>query len=242
MTESFIEKLEAYLAGEISKADLQAIAREEGISNLEAEIKWLQDSQVAIEAAGLRKQLREVLPKPEKKPAKIIQLRSVRTALAIAASILVLVVAYLGWNNSQSNSLYATYEFIDPGPPVLMSQSDDYTLYDALTFYSEGDYSEAVKRFQQIEADYPNNDTLTFYLGASLLYQGNTEAARASLEKISQRAGFQQKADWLLVLTALKEKDLERAERLARTISNTPQHEFFTQAQSLIQDLNNANK
>lgn len=239
MNESFIEKMEAYLEGSISREKLQQIAEEEDIHNLEEELRWLQESRVAIEAAGLRQQLKEVLPKSVKKEAKVVRLKSIRTALAIAASVLVIVVAYLGWNQRGTNRLYAEYEYVDPGPPALMSQGGAYELNDALTYYSEGDYQSAVERLQQIESNYPNNDTLNFYLGASLLYQGQAEAARSSLSKLGTQANsrFQERADWLLVLAALREKDWERAQTLVQAILSEPEHEFMDQARSLAEDL-----
>lgn len=239
MNESFIERIEAYLEGSISREALQQIADAEGIANLEEEIRWFRDSQVAIEAAGLRQQLKEVLPQTSKKEAKVVRLRSLRTVLAIAASVLVIVVAYLGWNNAQSNSLYAEYEYIAPGPPTLMSQSDDYELYDALTYYGEGNYAEAASRLQRITDAYPNSDTLAFYLGASLLYEEETTAANPLLESLSTRedSRFQQRAEWLLVLLALKEKDRETATTRLRSILATPDHEFSGPAQSLAERL-----
>lgn len=239
MNESFIENIEAYLEGSISRETLQQIADKEGIVNLEEEIRWFRDSQVAIEAAGLRQQIKEILPQASKKEAKVVRLRRLRTVLAIAASVLVIVVAYLGWNNAQSDSLYAEYEYIAPGPPMLMSQSDDYELYDALTYYGEGNYGEAARRLQGIVDAYPNSDTLAFYLGASLLYQGETAAARSSLENLLRQedSRFQQRAEWLLVLLALKEKDWATAEARLSLIRSTPDHEFYDSAQSLAETL-----
>jgi TolA-binding protein len=239
MNELLIEKIEAFLEGEISREELQKMAEEAGIANLDEEIQWFQDSRVAIASAGLRRQLKEVLPQPAKKETRVVRLRSIRRVLAVAASVLVIVVAYWGLNRSGQSSLYADYEYVDPGLPVLMSQSKDHQLYDALSYYSEGNYSVAEEKLQQIQADYPNSDTLAYYLGASLLYQGKTEAAKAPLEEVStfENSRFRQRADWLLVMAALKEKNLEEAGTLVELILNTPGHEFTDRAQALQQDL-----
>jgi TolA-binding protein len=240
MNEILIEKIEAFLEGKISREELQKMADEAGITNLDEEIRWLQDSQVAIAAAGLRQQLKEVLPQPAKKEARVVRLRSIRRVLAVAASVLVIVVAYWGLNRGGQSSLYADYEYVDPGLPVLMSQSKDHQLYDALSYYSEENYEIAEEKLRQIQADYPNSDTLSYYLGASLLYQGKTEAAKAPLRAVSEfeDSRFQQRADWLLVMAALKEKNLEEAGTLVEQILNTPGHEFLDKAQSLQQRLN----
>lgn len=239
MNELLIENIEAFLEGEISREALQKMADDAGIANLEEEIQWVKDSQVAIEAAGLRQQLKDTLPKAGKKEARVVRLRSIRRVLAVAASVLVIVVAYWGLNRGGQSSLYANYEYVDPGLPVLMSQSKDHQLYDALSYYSEGDYSVAEEKLLQIQADYPNSDTLSYYLGASQLYQGKTQAAQSALQEVKNFNGsrFQQRADWLLVTAALKEKDLEKAAKLADEILNTSDHEFRDRAQDLLQDL-----
>jgi TolA-binding protein len=239
MNEILIEKIEDFLEGNLSREELQKMADSAGINNLEEEIQWFRDSQVAIEAVGLRNQLQDILPKSEKKEAKVIQFRSIRRILAVAASILVIAVAYWGLNQGGQSDLYASYEYVDPGLPVLMSQSKDHQLYDALTYYGEGNYSVAEEKLRQIQSDYPNSDTLTYYLGASLLYQGKTQAAKPALRQVStfENSRFQQRADWLLIMTALKEKNLEEANTLVNKIISTPGHEFMERAQNLRKEL-----
>lgn len=239
MNELLIEKIEAFLDGKISREELQKMAGEAGISKLEEEIRWFKDSQVAIESAGLRQQLTDVLPKPGKKETKVVRLRNIRRVLAVAASVLVIVLAYFGFNRGKQSSLYADYEYVDPGLPVLMSQTKDHQLYDALSYYSEGNYSVAEEKLLQVQADFPNSDTISYYLGASQLYQGKTEAAQSSLEQLSSFDGsrFQQRADWLLVLTALKEKNTDKAAELVQDILDTPGHQFIDLAQDLQKDL-----
>ena len=235
MNSEWIAQMEAYLEGGISKAELEAKATEFGVKDMEEELAWFQNSQLAIEAAGLREQLSEALPKPQQGEKKVFRLRSIRTVLAIAASILVLFVAYIALNNEEQSDLYAAYVYVDPGLPVLMSQSDDYLLYDALTYYSEKDYKLAAEKLQALESQYPQSDTLAYYLGASLLYQGQTQAAKKALNKVrlNEASTFAARTDWLLVLAALKEKEMEEVKSGLQQILGTPGHEFFDQASKL---------
>ncbi len=241
MSAEFIENIEAFLDGSLSREDLESLAQEQGIENLDEEIQWFKDSQVAIEASGLRDQLREVLPKSTKKEAKVIRFTSFRRALAVAASILVIAVAYWVLNPGNSGGgLYSKYEFVDPGLPVLMSQSKDHLLYDAMTYYSEANYAEAEQRLQQIKSQFPSSDTISYYLAASQLYQGKTADATASLLEIQQldNSRYKQRADWLLVLNALKDKDFDAARTTITSILNNSDHEFFENARNLQQELN----
>lgn len=246
MTAALIAKIEAFLEGRLSKAALQAQAEQEGVTNIDEEIKWFQDSQVAIEAAGLRDQLQEALSQPEEKnqPAEkkgiIRQLGPLRTGFAIAASILLLVVVYWGMQSEQSASLYATYEYVDPGLPVLMSQSDQHQLYDALSYYSEENYTVAAEKLGLLLEAGTKSDTISYYLGASLLYQGKTEEAVPALKTLSEDSAspFHLRAQWLLVLAALKEEQLGEAQQLLPIIVENQTHPFFEKAKQLQLELN----
>ena len=240
MNATFIEQIEAYLEGAITKAELEAQAKAAGISNLDQEIQWFQDSQTAVEAAGLRDQLKEVLPQAPTQTAKVRQLRPMRTIMAIAASVLVLVVAYVAFFQTNDTDLYAQYEFVDPGLPVLMSQSDQYELYDALTYFGEADYQVAAEKLRGLQAQM-DNDTLHYYLGASELYLGNTEAAQQSLEPVlkNETSSFYPQAQWLSVLTALKAKNYDLAKTRLEPVLGDEDHPFQAQAKALAQELEN---
>lgn len=234
-----MEQIEAFLDGAISKAELQQQANALGETDLDEKIEWFQNTQTAIEAVGLRNQLQDILPKPQHRKARVVNLSSKRWVWAAAASVLLLVVGYWGVTQFSSPGLYAEYEYVDPGLPVLMSQSDDYQLYDALTYYGEGNYAVAEEKLLQIEAQYPNSDTLAYYLGASQLYQGKTAEAKQPLQKVATAndSRFTQRAEWLLVLAALKEKDTARAKELLQAILNTNDHEFLQKALDLQKEL-----
>lgn len=229
MKAEVMEQIEAFLAGRIDREQLEAQAREQEVTDLDAEIEWVREAQTAVEAAGLREQLQATLPRPA--TARVRRLRPGRRLLAIAATVLILVAAGL-WlilgNGPESERLYAEYEYVDPGLPVLMSQSDEYALYDALTFYSEGNYSVAIEKLRALPDTYAGNDTLNYYLGASLLYDGQPEAARAALERVRTDAGaaFAERAQWLRVLAALRDGNRVRAEPILDEIIANPDHAF----------------
>jgi len=238
MSAEFIEKIEDYLDGKISREELQQLADAEGVENLEQEIQWLQDSQIAVEAAGLRDQLQAALPKSQ--APKVRRLKPVRTILAIAATLLLLVIAYFGFLRDDTPSLYAKYEYVDPGLPVLMSQSEDHLFYDAMTYYSEGNYAVTEEKLQQIRDQYAGSDTLLYYLGASQLYQGESQEAQESLQQVvaTENSSYAEKAEWLLVLSALRAENEAEAQRLVQQILDNPDHAFFAEAENLQEELN----
>ena len=235
MSAEFIEKIEDYLEGKISREELQQLADAEGVEHLEQEIQWLQDSQIAVEAAGLRDQLQAALPKAEEQKPKVRRLKPIRTVLAIAATLLLLVIAYFGFLRNDTPTLYAKYEYVDPGLPVLMSQSEDHLFYDAMTYYSEGNYAVTEEKLQQIREQYTGSDTLLYYLGASQLYQGETQEAQESLQQVvaTENFSYAEKAEWLLVLSALRAANETEAQRLVQQILDHSDHAFFEEAEKL---------
>ena len=238
MNADFFEQMEAYLDGELSKAELEEAARAAGIDDLDAELSWLRQTRLAVEAEGLKQQLQQQFSASQKREARVRPLWP-RWAAA-AAAILVLAIAGWWWfARSATPDLYAQYEFIDPGIPVLMSDTQNYQLQNALSYYSEEDYAGAITKLTALRSDLPANDTLTYYLGASYLYTGQTGAAAPLLREMANEAGssFSQRAQWLEVLLALRNDDLETAADLAQPIASSPQHPFSGEAQRLLVDL-----
>lgn len=239
MNSDQMEQLERFLDGEITRKELEESLADVSAEELAAEITSLQDMRTAIEAAGLRDQLTAVLPKVTRKPAKVRSMVSWRQGLAIAASVLVLIIAYVFWpNNGEEAGLYAQYEYIDPGVPVLMSQSDDHAMYDALTYYSEEDYATAISKLAALQGQGHNNDTIAYYLGASYLYERQAEAALESLADLTKREGpFQARAEWLSALAALQLQDVDKVRALLSAIIADEDHPFHDNAKQLQTDL-----
>ena len=234
-----LEQIERFLDGEISKDTLAEALSDLSPEALETEIAAMRDMRTAVEAAGLRDQLTAVLPKVAPKPAKVRRLVSWRQGLAIAASVLVLIIAYVFWPGSSENGgLYAQYEYIDPGLPVLMSQSEQHAMYDALTYYSEEDYATAISKLSALQTQGINNDTISYYLGASYLYEKQASTAMENLAALTTEAGpFRARAEWLTLLAALQQEDLEQVRNLLPSILADETHPFHNKAQQLQADL-----
>jgi TolA-binding protein len=239
MKPELLEKIEAYLDGTINRSQLEEAAGGTKTDVLEEQIQWFRNARTAIEAAGLKEQLQDVLPQAQQPEAKVRRLGTARWIMGIAASILVLVVAFWIFNQDSTPALYAEYEYIDPGLPVLMSQSEEHLLYDAFTYYGEGNYSESAKKFGLLQEEYNGSDTVSFYLGASLLYEGKAQQAKTAFEKLLKKpeSEYYQRAEWMMVLTALRENDQEEAASLLTPILQQTDHPFFEQATALEADL-----
>lgn len=238
MSSDQFERIERFLDGEISRKELAEQLSDVSSAALEEEIALIKSMRIAVESAGLREQLAASLPQTATKQAKVRSLRSWRRGLAIAASVLVLILAYVFWPNPAAEGLYAQYEYIDPGVPVLMSQSNQHAMYDALTYYSEADYATAISKLSDLQTQGINNDTISYYLGASYLYQEQATAAIRSLAHLTTEDGsFRDRAEWLTVLAALQLEDMDQVRNLLPSILTDETHPFHTQAQLLQADL-----
>jgi TolA-binding protein len=239
MKPELLEKIEAFLDGAITRSQLDEAAGDTKAEVLEEQIQWFRNARTAIEAVGLKEQLKEALPQVQQPEAKVRRLGTARWIMGIAASILVLVVAFWVFNQDSTPALYAEYEYIDPGLPVLMSQSEEHLLYDAFTYYGEGNYSASSEKFRLLLAEYNGSDTVSFYLAASLLYKGQTQEAKSVFEELLQNpeSEYYQRTEWMLVLTALRDNKQEEASSLLSPILQQAEHPFFDQATALEADL-----
>lgn len=243
-----IEKIEAYLQGDLEKQVLEEFATSNGIEDLDKEIEWVKNTQLAIEADGIENQLKQIIKDASSKnTGKVVNINNQKpargkyTALSIAASIVLLFGVLFIFKPSNTNKLYSKYEFVDPGIPVLMSETDRYELYEALSYYSEQNYSETIQRLSSIKAKQSDtyNDTVEFYLGISKLYSKNIEESLPLIEEVSNdnNSIFKERAEWLYVLALLKSGDIEQSKLLLQSIVENGEHPFNHQAIALLSDL-----
>ena len=241
MEPELIEKIESYLDGEIDLLILESFASNYPIESLQSEIEWVQDMQIVIEAEGLENQLGQLinnnihqLPTPQTKRIPLW------TTLGIAASILLLVGFFFFLQPNKYEKLYSKYKYVDPGLPTLMSETEQYTLYDAMTFYSEENYLESLIRLESIDNEVKiANDTIQYYLGLCRLYTGNESGGISLLKTISdnKQSVFSEKATWTLCLNLLKQKKLSDLKAQLEIISSNNKHLFNKEAIQLKSEL-----
>jgi len=233
-----IERIEAYLDGRLTRRALEAGLADQERAQLNEQIEWMRTARLAVEAEGLKRQLDGLLERPAEKKATVRPLWRRRSAWLVAASIALLVIGYGVVQQFQSPG-YDAYAYVDPGLPSLMSEAADYELADALTYYSEADYATAATKLRSLYNPTAVNDTVAYYLGASLLYQDSFQVARPLLETVATRGKppLQQRAEWLLVQSYLQAGETDAARRALSSILDQPGHPFFEQAESLRREL-----
>lgn len=262
MNPDLLEKIEDFLEQRISKAELEDYAKENDVRDLNEKIEWFKESIMAIEADGLRDQLQDLFSdeslridpnknstlqkdysskqetKGSDEESKVRKLNPMRWLVSAAAALLIFAVgSYIFSSLNQSGSnLYAEYEYKDPGLPITMSQSDNYELYDALTYYEEENYETAEAKLSKLLSSKSTNDTLLYYIGACQFYQNKISLAKANLIQVEKddQSIFNDKADWLIVLCHLKENKTAKAKEKAGKILQQEGHEFREKAEKLV--------
>lgn len=235
-----IEKIEDYLDGRISRQELEQQLEEAAAEDIEEKINWVKSTRLAIESEGLKDQLDDLFKKQSsnKKETTVRKLNWRRSSWLVAASVAILIAGYFVFNQLQQ-PLYEEYRYLDPGLPSLMSSASDYELADAMTYYSEGDYRTASSKLEDLYDPSAPNDTVSYYLGASLLYQGTPEESRAYLSELANKAGspFREKAEWLLALSHLKEGNQQDALDVLDRILADEDHPFHQKAMALREEI-----
>ncbi|MCP4125151.1 MAG: hypothetical protein GY751_25745 [Bacteroidetes bacterium] len=246
MKDQFLEQIENYLTGSISREELERSAKQAGVTDLDKQISWFKNTLLAIEAEGLKKQLgmlnkKTYLPENVEKGKTVNMWMRNHRVLSIAACMVLLFGLFFILRPSKSNQLYSQYEYVDPGIPILMSETDRYELYDALTYYSEQNYGEAIIRLKSM--DYANasyKDTAEFYLAASYLYSGTVDKCIPLFDSVANQTAsvFSEKASWLKALSLLKAEKTEDLLLVLEQITSNTEHSFFEEAVSLSEKLN----
>jgi hypothetical protein len=239
MKTELIEKIEEYIQGHLSYAELSAFAAFENVDDLDEKIEWLKNIKTAVGVDGLRTQLQQLLSedkKTERSKSRTIIMKPARWAIGIAASVLIVVVGY--WSMMQhngKNSDWKNFSFIDPGLPVTMSQTDNYALYDALTYYGEENYKTTIEKLEELQLLGITSDTISYYLGASQYYNGEYQQAASTLLEIADNESsyFQDRAQWLLVFCDLEREQFSEAKIKLQTILNDADHMFYEKAEKL---------
>lgn len=160
-----------------------------------------------------------------------------KTFLAIAASIALLISAYVYTINRVDQpvnyeDVFASIHFKDPGLPSLMGQENtNQELNEMMLAYKQNKYREALNIGQELALKYPKSDTIQFYI-AMVHYETEAynEAEDILINIESNETVLAQKAEWYLHLIDLKKGDCRSAIAGIRNIAESKDHIFRIEA------------
>lgn len=212
------EYIEAYLLGRLPVDEIadfdKAMAQNEELYNTVNEQRKRIASIELTEKAILKEHFQQLDKKHQAAEKK--QLRSV---LAIAASLLVLVAAgyfiYQATKSADTHQIYIShytpYPVIEQG--ILRGENGTHQVEQGLQAYEQGRYSAAIDLLDRYLTKDTGNVFVQFYLGLSFLSNDQAGQAVEVLKPISERANFKlaYQAKWYLGLAYLKTGAIEQA-------------------------------
>lgn len=134
----------------------------------------------------------------------------------MAASILLIIGLAAAWwilKPSAEEQLFAQFYKPDPGLATVMAETQQYDFEKAMVDYKSGHYETALKSWEMLLKQSPQNDTLLFFVGSAHLGLDQTSSAIKFLENVAKlpSSTFQKDACWYLGLALLKENQQQKA-------------------------------
>lgn len=211
------ERIEAYLVGRMDATERTSFEMEM------AEQEWLRDE------VGLQRKLMATVEagsylasNPFAQQAKVRPMFSKRRFWYVAAAI-ALIVSSAGliiWQQTREKDLFARYFQSDPGLPVVMSSSDAYDFYDGMVSYKEGQFQDAIVKWESLGEKRGYTDTLQYYVGMAQIQISKYAEAASHLQIVAEnnKSAFREQATWYLALVHIKLGDKASATRWLKTI------------------------
>lgn len=201
--QALFERIEAYILNTMDNDSRLAFEQEMSADAVLRNEVALQQKMIA--AIEVRAHYDEVKTEAEQPHPVHAMKKYNRIGWYAAAAVVTIVVTWFFQNNPSPKDIYTAYFTADDGLPVVMSGThEDYSFYNGMISYKEGNYSEAIEIWKSVNK---NSDTLQYYRGAA--YLNNNQAAQA-IEYLLPLAKdynttWQQKAIWYLSLAYLKQ-------------------------------------
>jgi len=214
------ETIEAYINGQLSNENKTAFEnRLKNEKDFASKVEDIKVIIVGIESQSLKEQLNSFHDELDiNNDTYSIQYDTKTTTfnwkkLAIAAVFIIGTSCFLIFNSNSNTRLYSKHFTPDPGLPTTMSSSDDYTFYEAMVNYKQGDYKTAISKWETLQKTKPNNDTLNYFIGVAHMANKNEDVAISFLENASKNSGFPLISDayHYLGLAYLKANKLDKA-------------------------------
>jgi hypothetical protein len=167
-------------------------------------------------------------------------------ALAIAATILILIVPFTVWishHDTKPTSTRLFDKYFYPYDDIISQRSTtggEEGLQKAMSAYDAGKYRLAIIEFKKILTQNPKHEGALFYQGISFLIEGQTKEAEKNFLYVTTNKGsiFPAIAEWYLLLIYAKENRAKEMEFRLNNILSDRGHPFYEKAKSLDQDIN----
>jgi hypothetical protein len=242
MKAEWIDRTERYLGDEMDPEERKAF---------EAELSTNEELRKAFELYSNINKTMSVTPNEEELKMTLQQMRqkyftggavvkksSFKTWLAVAASVLVIVIAgiYFLFPSNTSEKLYAQFAVHEPLHIQQRGNITDSLAAEAAAKFNNKDYYGALPVLQEYVAQQPDDIQAEFALGiCNLELVMYPEAKKIFSEVSSGQTAYADAAKWYLALTALKEKNIAECRKYLENIPSSSS--YHTKADQLLEKL-----
>ncbi len=244
MNQEIFEKIEAYLQGRMSVEEKEQFQQQ---LNQDPGLQKIMEEQLAltnaIETEGLKNKLNSIYDHQfgtHKQKGNVIFLKRFRPILAAASVALLVLAAWLIFRNTEqpNEQLFSQYYERPAGLPTTLGIQTNEAFSEGMIEYKLGNFSEAQQFWLPLLAQFPENDTLQFYLGINYLELSQLDSADNYLNKVAEKeeSKLRMNAKWYSSLVQLRqEKKDEAFSTLSEIALDT--NPFQAQASALLEEL-----
>jgi tetratricopeptide (TPR) repeat protein len=241
---STYEKIELYLAGEMTEAESAAfsinIDNDTELKETVTLYKSLQENYIQIENSKIgENELRETLKNTSTnyftttKEAKVFSFKNTYKILAVAASIIFafLIIKPLVFNSNKNlfDSYYEQEEL-----SVQRGEAD--SILKAIQFFNKKDYQQALNLLEPITATKKDANDITIAKGECYLNLNQYDKALQSFEQVAAKNSlYKDRAIWLIAMTYLKQDKKNDCKKYLANV--VPTSSFYNRAQKLMKAL-----
>lgn len=162
---------------------------------------------LGIKEAAIKDRLQDYhssVVKPFEAPVRVANKRKYWPAAA-SVIFLMMVGALIFFITGNDTKLFNTYYHPDAGLMTSMGITENYAFNRAMIDYKSEKYESAMESWKALQKDFPENDSLNYFIGSAALANGQAKESIQYFKKVAERAGFFQKdAIWYLALAYLK--------------------------------------
>lgn len=182
---------------------------------------------------------------PQINEAKERKLKFKKNIILIFAGIVILVMFFyliMGVNQAKDNEiLFAQY--YEPFPNLITPLNRDIndTNIDGFQEYELGNYKEALIK---LETSNDSNSIIQLYKALCLLQLDETEKSINILSKVAanEKAKYHDAAEWYLILTMIKNKQLVEAKGELLKLVDDQDHLYWNKGTKLLKKINSSRK
>ncbi len=219
LSQAEFERIESYLLKTMSFSDMEKFEQEmesnpeltQNVQSVKLRIEAVQDTARRKKVESYHAQLNTTPVKSIEGPFSRLRVFSVAASIAVLVGIGAIYVWINGAN--KTDQLYAEYFKKDPGLITPMSTDQNYEFYRGMIDYKQGKYDLAIDRWEKLLTIKPDNDSLNYFIGLSLMAKENVNQAIPYLNKASTQttSGFISETYYYLGLAELKSENINKA-------------------------------